>query len=616
MAHGRLAGPGLVVQHTGQVCPLTRERTTIGHQADNTLILADRKVARHHATITWHDGVFVLRDLGSASGTYVNGQRIAEPQPLRHADTLRLGDTNIIVHLTPSAQVAPAPASRVSTLMPIILGIGAAGLLILCLAVATLLVQPLLRKDQATVIIQAPGEGARFSVGEEVIVQATAAGAGNLTRLELYVGETLVGIATSPETKGSPSLTARGPWIAGAEGRHVVSATAYTTNEESSGSASVEFTVVAVPSPPTPDTTPASPTPSPSSTPTQQPPPTDTPVPTSTPSPAPTSTDTPTNTPTLTPSPTRTLTPTLSATPTKLPPQIEYFRANPASIASGSCTSLEWGAVTNAIEAIIDQGIGGVGTPGSLEVCPTQATTYTMTATGLGGTTTASVSVTITGALPDLIVESISFVPNPPILGQENQVHITIHNIGDGDAGTFVWKWKPESAEKAARGTLENGLQAGQTTVETFVWRPTEASDNLLTVAQVDVRQAVVERDENNNKLEKYIAVADTALGDLVLQEFALDDEDKVIIQVANPGGRISAPNFEYELYENGALATMGSFDTPQSGSEVYGTGHVVRGVHRIRVVIDPAGLIPESDKTNNEGTLICSSDTHLCLQE
>ena len=93
---------------------------------------------------------------------------------------------------------------------------------------------------------------------------------------------------------------------------------------------------------------------------------------------------TPTPTSTNTPAPTRTAYP---------PPIIDYFRASPDQIAAGDCTWLEWGSVTNATAATIDQGIGGVATPGSRQVCPAETTTYILTATGPGGTTSGSVTV-------------------------------------------------------------------------------------------------------------------------------------------------------------------------------------------------------------------------------
>lgn len=78
-------------------------------------------------------------------------------------------------------------------------------------------------------------------------------------------------------------------------------------------------------------------------------------------------------------------------------PVIASFTANPSTIAAGQSSTLSWGAVTNATSASIDQGIGGVATPGSTTVSPVQTTTYTLTATGCGGTTTKQVTVNVSG---------------------------------------------------------------------------------------------------------------------------------------------------------------------------------------------------------------------------
>lgn len=51
----------------------------------------DTEVSNRHAVVQQKDGVWVLRDLGSLQGTYLNGQRIAEEQPLNDGDLLRLG---------------------------------------------------------------------------------------------------------------------------------------------------------------------------------------------------------------------------------------------------------------------------------------------------------------------------------------------------------------------------------------------------------------------------------------------------------------------------------------------------------------------------------------------
>ena len=71
--------------------------------------------------------------------------------------------------------------------------------------------------------------------------------------------------------------------------------------------------------------------------------------------------------------------------------------AAPAAIEAGKCTTLRWSS-TNANTANIDQGVGGVGTSGSREVCPTATTRYTIVAAGAGGQGTANTTVTVTQA--------------------------------------------------------------------------------------------------------------------------------------------------------------------------------------------------------------------------
>ncbi len=77
-------------------------------------------------------------------------------------------------------------------------------------------------------------------------------------------------------------------------------------------------------------------------------------------------------------------------------PSIESFSANPATIRAGESSTLSWGKVDFATSASIDQGIGGIGTPDQVVVTPAQTTTYTLSATGCGGTVTKQVTVTVT----------------------------------------------------------------------------------------------------------------------------------------------------------------------------------------------------------------------------
>jgi pSer/pThr/pTyr-binding forkhead associated (FHA) protein len=56
--------------------------------------LDDPKVSRKHAELgLYGPGAYVLRDLASTNGTWVNGRRISEKVMLRHWDLIRVGDT-------------------------------------------------------------------------------------------------------------------------------------------------------------------------------------------------------------------------------------------------------------------------------------------------------------------------------------------------------------------------------------------------------------------------------------------------------------------------------------------------------------------------------------------
>jgi hypothetical protein len=79
-------------------------------------------------------------------------------------------------------------------------------------------------------------------------------------------------------------------------------------------------------------------------------------------------------------------------------PTIEFFTADPFSIVQGQFTTLRWGNVLGATAVGIDQGIGGVPAPGTIQVSPTSTTTYTMLATGCGGQTQKSLTVTVNSA--------------------------------------------------------------------------------------------------------------------------------------------------------------------------------------------------------------------------
>ncbi|HYO60003.1 MAG TPA: adenylate/guanylate cyclase domain-containing protein [Archangium sp.] len=86
------------------------ELTTLGRHPSNTLRLVDREVSKEHATIERMGRDFILRDLGSSNGTFVNGRRVAELR-LRDGDEISLGATRLVFHSgETSGAFPPVPA--------------------------------------------------------------------------------------------------------------------------------------------------------------------------------------------------------------------------------------------------------------------------------------------------------------------------------------------------------------------------------------------------------------------------------------------------------------------------------------------------------------------------
>jgi hypothetical protein len=63
----------------------------IGRQADADIRLADRATSRRHARILHEEGAYYVEDLGSSNGTWLNGIRISEREPLTEGDMLQIG---------------------------------------------------------------------------------------------------------------------------------------------------------------------------------------------------------------------------------------------------------------------------------------------------------------------------------------------------------------------------------------------------------------------------------------------------------------------------------------------------------------------------------------------
>lgn len=153
----------------GVTFPLEGDQLTIGRDSTNPVAINDAEVSRKHARMMFQGGKYVLEDLGSTNGTFVNGQRLAGPVVLKPGDVISLGEQIVLMYdaiaadagatmavprravqqaappppvyssvpSTPPPAAAsygnPPPPAKKTNLTPIIIGVGA--LLFICMCV-------------------------------------------------------------------------------------------------------------------------------------------------------------------------------------------------------------------------------------------------------------------------------------------------------------------------------------------------------------------------------------------------------------------------------------------------------------------------------------------------
>ncbi len=82
----------------GTVYALEGEQLSIGRDSSNEIPVNDAEVSRRHARLTFQGGKFVLDDMGSTNGTFVNGQRLTGPRVLKSGEVISLGEQIVFVY--------------------------------------------------------------------------------------------------------------------------------------------------------------------------------------------------------------------------------------------------------------------------------------------------------------------------------------------------------------------------------------------------------------------------------------------------------------------------------------------------------------------------------------
>ena len=86
----------------GAELPLEADVLNMGRAPDNHIVVNDRRVSRRHAILKREGTDYVLEDLGTPNGTFVNDQRI-QRQVLAPGDAIRLGQS-VFTYRVPVAE--------------------------------------------------------------------------------------------------------------------------------------------------------------------------------------------------------------------------------------------------------------------------------------------------------------------------------------------------------------------------------------------------------------------------------------------------------------------------------------------------------------------------------
>ena len=77
----------------GTSLDLAQQQITLGRANDATLVLNDDYASSRHARIFPQDGQWIVEDLGSTNGTYLDRQKVTRPMPVPVGVPIRIGKT-------------------------------------------------------------------------------------------------------------------------------------------------------------------------------------------------------------------------------------------------------------------------------------------------------------------------------------------------------------------------------------------------------------------------------------------------------------------------------------------------------------------------------------------
>jgi len=95
---------------TGTSFPLPPQATEIGRDETADISMQDPEMSRRHVRISWQGGRYILEDLNSTNGTFLNDTRVTAAQQLSSGDKIRVGQY-VLEFQAHAEPVPPQPAA-------------------------------------------------------------------------------------------------------------------------------------------------------------------------------------------------------------------------------------------------------------------------------------------------------------------------------------------------------------------------------------------------------------------------------------------------------------------------------------------------------------------------
>jgi len=210
---------------------------------------------------------------------------------------------------------------------------------------------------------------------------------------------------------------------------------------------------------------------------------------------------------------------------------------------------------------------------------------------------------------PDLIIESITWSPQAPVIGDTMTFTAIIKNQGDSQAGPSSIAYYIDNNQ--LNSAYVNQINSGATATNSFSWKAKAGAHVIKVMADFDDR--VAETGEDNN--DKSFAFSVFA-PDLIVEGISWTPESPSIgqkitftVTVKNQGNKNAGASSVNFYVESSLLGTRNVpwLEAGDNATATY-TLSATPGSHAIEAVADSLHQVSESDETNNDMTVTCET--------